>query len=100
MTDEHFIVWMRPSGLPNFRKLWGRIHQDLEPGDYTLKINNVFDVSQFNGKKIFVLTNVNLFGGKNKFLAIGYIIVGALCICLAIVFLIGYFHQVKMKKKN
>ena len=31
MTDEHFIVWMRPSGLPNFRKLWGRIHKDLEP---------------------------------------------------------------------
>ena len=23
--DEHFIVWMRTSGLPNFRKLWGRI---------------------------------------------------------------------------
>ena len=31
MTNEHFLVWMRPSGLPNFRKLWGRIHKDLEP---------------------------------------------------------------------
>jgi hypothetical protein len=25
MQDEHFIVWMRTAGLPNFRKLWGRI---------------------------------------------------------------------------
>ena len=29
MTDEHFIVWMRPAGLPNFMKLWGRI-EDTE----------------------------------------------------------------------
>ena len=27
--DEHFIVWMRTAALPNFRKLWGRIDQDL-----------------------------------------------------------------------
>ena len=86
MTDEHFIVWMRPSGLPNFRKLWGRIHQDLEPGEYTLNINNQFDVASFSGQKHFVLSNVNAFGGKNTFLAVSYIVVGVICIILAIVF--------------
>jgi len=25
MKDEHFIVWMRTAGLPNFRKLYGNI---------------------------------------------------------------------------
>lgn len=30
--DEHFIVWMRPAALPNFRKLWGRINQDIPQG--------------------------------------------------------------------
>jgi len=40
MEDEHFIVWMRTAGLPNFRKLWGRIPGGLEAGDYEVHINN------------------------------------------------------------
>jgi hypothetical protein len=98
MTDEHFIVWMRPSGLPNFRKLWGRINRDLEPGTYKVRIINIFDVASFGGEKHFVLSNVNAFGGKNTFLAVSYIVVGVICIILAIVFLIGYnIHQKKQK---
>merc|ERR1719480_735285 len=31
MTDEHFMVWMRTSALPNFRKLYGRL-DGLEDG--------------------------------------------------------------------
>ena len=36
ITDEHFIVWMRRAGLPNFWKLWGRFEDiDLNsPTDY------------------------------------------------------------------
>ena len=30
--DEHFIVWMRPATLPNFRKLWGKIERDIPQG--------------------------------------------------------------------
>ena len=39
-SNEHFIVWMRISTLNKFRKLWGKIDNDLEPGNYVLKINN------------------------------------------------------------
>ena len=28
------MVWMRTAALPTFRKLWGRIEVDLEPGRY------------------------------------------------------------------
>ena len=41
---EHFIVWMRTAGLPNFRKLWGTITDDLPAGEYTLKIEDNYEV--------------------------------------------------------
>ena len=40
MENEHFIVWMQMETFPNFRKLWGRINQTLDPGNYTIYINN------------------------------------------------------------
>ena len=100
MTDEHFIVWMRPAGLPNFRKLWGRITDtDLKAGSQiVVTINNNFDVSSFNGKKYLILSTVNAFGGKNSFLGISYIVLGGISIILAVVFVIGYNLHSKYKK--
>ena len=66
--SAHFIVWMRTAGLPNFRKLWGEIKEDLQKGDYTLAIANEYDVSSFAGSKYFVLSTTNLLGGTNYFL--------------------------------
>jgi hypothetical protein len=37
---EHFMVWMRTAGLPEFRKLWGRIETQLPAGNYLININN------------------------------------------------------------
>jgi hypothetical protein len=31
--DEHLIVWMRTAAMPSFRKLWGKLHMDLQKGD-------------------------------------------------------------------
>ena len=100
MEDEHFIVWMRPAGLPNFRKLWGRIDKmDLKAGSkVSVKIGDNFDVSSFNGKKFLILSTVNAFGGKNSFLGISYIVLGAISIVLAIVFIIGYNIHAKKNK--
>ena len=95
MSDQHFIVWMRTAGLPNFRKLWGRIDQILAPGTYYLKVTNNYEVSPFKGNKSFVISTTNALGGKNYFLAVCYITVGTLCMLFAFVFCVAY-----MKKKN
>jgi hypothetical protein len=40
VTDPRFMNWMRIASLPDFRKLWGRINEDLPSGQYTLTISN------------------------------------------------------------
>jgi len=99
MEDEHFIVWMRPAGLPNFRKLWGRIEMDFDENTHVrVKITDRFDVTSFNGEKYLILSTVNAFGGKNSFLGISYIVLGGISIILAVVFIIGYnIHSKKTK---
>ena len=47
LFTAHFIVWMRTAGLPNFRKLWGKITEDLQPGEYYLMIGNNYEVKPF-----------------------------------------------------
>lgn len=84
---------MRTAGLPSFRKLWGKIETRLEPGSYKLIINNRYNVQSFDGQKSFVLSTTNTLGGKNYFLAICYIVVGALCILFAIIFLVAFLKK-------
>ena len=86
---------MRTAGLPNFRKLWGRIENGLPKGKYTVHIDNQFEVSPFQGQKFFVLSTTNALGGKNYFLAVCYIVVGTLCMLFAFIFCIAY-----MRKRN
>ena len=91
---EHFLVWMRAAGLPNFRKRWGRIEEDLQPGDYKLTIQNNYDMRKFSGKKYLVLSTTNAFGGKNYVLGGFFIGVAVLSVVLCAIFLLAY----KMKQ--
>lgn len=86
---------MRTAGLPSFRKLYGVIKDNLDAGTYYLRIENNYDVSSFEGSKKFVLSKTNLLGGQNYFLAVAYIVVGSLCLVLALIFF-GVF----MTKRN
>lgn len=84
--DEDFIVWMRTAGLPNFKKLYRIIDQDLPKGSYSVQIQNNYPVSEFNGKKYVVLSTTTWIGGKNPFLGWAYIVVGIICFVQGIVF--------------
>lgn len=94
--DEDFIVWMRTAGLPNFKKLYRIIDQDIEPGTYTIEINNNYNVQSFDGKKFVVLSTTTWIGGKNPFLGIAYIVVGVICFVEGIAFAIK--HAISPRK--
>lgn len=95
MEDEHFIVWMRTAGLPNFKKLYGKVKDGLKKGSYVLDIKNLYEVEKFEGQKHFVFSTTNALGGKNYFLAICYLVVGSLCFVFSAIFLVEYLKKKK-----
>lgn len=40
VTDPRFMNWMRIASLPDFRKLWARIPENLPAGQYSITIAN------------------------------------------------------------
>jgi len=86
LLDEDFIVWMRTAGLPTFKKLWRKSHDDWPAGTYTIEVQNRYDVSDFDGEKWLVVGESRWIGGRNEFLGIAFIVVGGLCGLVAVVF--------------
>jgi len=83
--DEDFVVWMRPAGLPKFRKLYRIIQENLN-GTYTVDISNNFNMPY--GTKSVVISQTCFLGGRNTFMGIAYIIAGGVCLLSGIIFLI------------
>lgn len=77
--NEHFIVWMRPSGLPDFKKLWGIINVSLEKGNYELNIQNNYSNELWEGGKYIVLNTVSSLGAQNYTLPVIMMLMSALC---------------------
>ncbi|KAJ4974348.1 hypothetical protein NE237_007522 [Protea cynaroides] len=89
--QEDLIVWMRTAALPTFRKLYGRIEEDLEANEkITVEIQNNYNTYAFGGNKRLVLSTTSWIGGKNDFLGVAYLLVGGLCLFLAISFILMY----------
>lgn len=38
VEDEHFMIWMHVESWKSFRKLWGRINENLLPGEYQFEV--------------------------------------------------------------
>eukprot|EP00287_Rhodomonas_sp_CCMP768_P030347 CAMPEP_0202854662 /NCGR_PEP_ID=MMETSP1389-20130828/91119_1 /ASSEMBLY_ACC=CAM_ASM_000865 /TAXON_ID=302021 /ORGANISM="Rhodomonas sp., Strain CCMP768" /LENGTH=397 /DNA_ID=CAMNT_0049533259 /DNA_START=28 /DNA_END=1221 /DNA_ORIENTATION=- len=89
VSDQDFIVWMRIAALPSFKKLYRKIPKGTltKNSKYTFEIHNNFPVHQFKGKKHVVLSTTTWIGGQNDFLGYSYVVVGGICVVLALLFL-------------
>merc|ERR1712232_992264 len=87
IENGHFIVWMRIAGLPNFRKLWGKIDKSLKKGSkIRVHYQDNFPVKKFRGRKALVISTSSVLGGRNDSLGYGYIVVGFCCLIFGLYF--------------
>lgn len=98
VTNEHVMVWYQMESFPTFIKLWGHIWSTLVAGaQYTIVINNIFQVESFDGKKYIYLSTVNALGGTNKFLGVAFLLMAAVVLLIMIIFVILYFTRIHGK---
>ncbi|CAM8994759.1 unnamed protein product [Rhodiola kirilowii] len=87
--QEDLMVWMRTSALPSFRKLYGRIEEDLKVNDLIeVRLLNNYNTYSFGGEKKLVLSTANWLGGRNDFLGLAYISVGFSSMVISLFFLV------------
>lgn len=92
VTDEHFIVWMKITALPTFRKLYGVINGPFNQGDVlSFNIISNYEITSLSATKAILLTNGGQFGVKNPAIGYIYIITGTLMLVYGIV--IGLFEM-------
>lgn len=87
--QEDLIIWMRTAALPSFRKMYGRIEEDLDADDViAVHLMNNYNTYSFGGKKKLVLSTSSWLGGKNDFLGVAYVFVGSSSIIISLVFML------------
>lgn len=86
MENEHFLNWMRLAGLSTFRKLWAHIDQDVEAGQYSIIIQNNYNITVYNAQKRIIIGTVSKLGGKNVLLIACYLTAAGISWAFVVVF--------------
>ena len=96
ITNEHVMIWYQTERFPTFIKLWGHIWTTLKAGTkYSIQISNKFDVSEFDGKKYILLSEVGTLGGTSKLLGIGFLASAGVVFLMSLIFILMYFTHIR-----
>jgi hypothetical protein len=86
---------MRTSGLPNFKKPWGKISTNLVPGNYTITAQNSLNITGWGGKRgVILTTKSSVVGTKNFLLPTSFLIIAVLS-CVAAIFFCFRFRALR-----
>ncbi|OII71253.1 uncharacterized protein cubi_01728 [Cryptosporidium ubiquitum] len=90
IENPHFIVWMKFSPFSNFNKIYGKLYSKKNKLILPLKIHikNRYPVHLFNGSKYIVISQSTIFGGKNPYFGIFYIISGIFFILISLYYIV------------
>lgn len=82
-----------------FAKLWGHLRNFTIKANqtYTFKIQNLYPVSIFNGKKSLYLTELGPMGGKNTFMAITFFVAAGCFFLFILIFIVCYCAKIRNK---
>ena len=98
ITNEYVMVWYQTERFSTFIKLWGHISGTLKAGTkYSIQISNKFDVSEFQGKKFILLSEVGTLGGTSKLLGFGFLASAGTVLLMSFIFIIMYFTNIRGK---
>jgi len=67
----------------------------MKKGNYSIKIENIYNVTNLGATKGFKLTTVNEYGGQNSMLGLAYILMGVICFVISSIFLVKEFLSSK-----
>lgn len=83
IQNPHFISWMRVANSPNFRKLWAKATTDVGP-TVEIDVSCNYPSFMFRGERRLVLLKPGGLGGHNWFLAYLNLVLGVVCVVLAL----------------
>jgi hypothetical protein len=92
VTNEHFMIWMHTETFSGFKKIWGRIENDLLPGEYMIHVENIWQTELTDTEKFFVLSSSQGLGSASFF---GWCLLKAafICSCAVVILLITKVTQ-------
>jgi hypothetical protein len=86
LKNEHFIIWMRTSNSPTFKKLFAKTTSGLPAGTINVGVTCNFDKEVFSGERYISIVKPGPFGGRNRTLYVASFILSAFLLAGGIIF--------------